>query len=269
VLHLTTLIERDGLQIRDVECRHGAGAGEPELYHGRHTLVFVRRGCFVRHADGVEAVLDPTLAYCLAPGQELRYDHPDDAGDRCTAVTLDDPLLASIWGGEPGLPAGPLAAPVGLDLAHRRLLAAARRGEDEHAVVEAAIALAAATLAQQAPARVASGRPSTVRARRRLVADVRMALACDHELSLTELARRLAVSPHHLSRVFRSATGETIAAHRVRLRLRRALERLADGERDLARLALDTGFTDHSHLCRVARAQTAETPSALRAQLGL
>jgi AraC-like DNA-binding protein len=46
-----------------------------------------------------------------------------------------------------------------------------------------------------------------------------------------------------------------------------ALERLAGGERDLARLAAEVGFADQSHLCRVVRSETGRTPAALRAAL--
>ena len=53
----------------------------------------------------------------------------------------------------------------------------------------------------------------------------------------------------------------------MRLRARAALERLAGGERDLARLAADAGFADQAHLCRVVRAETGTTPSALREAL--
>jgi AraC-like DNA-binding protein len=82
-----------------------------------------------------------------------------------------------------------------------------------------------------------------------------------------ELASLLAVSPHHLSRVFRAQTGHTIARHRMRLRARAALDRLAGGELELARLAAELGFADQSHLTRVVRAETGATPSALRAAL--
>jgi AraC-like DNA-binding protein len=53
----------------------------------------------------------------------------------------------------------------------------------------------------------------------------------------------------------------------MRLRARDALERIAGGERNLARLAADLGFADHSHLCRVVGAETGMTPSALRRML--
>ena len=90
-------------------------------------------------------------------------------------------------------------------------------------------------------------------------------LAADPGRSLPDLARTLAVSPHHLSRVFRAHTGHTIARHRMRLRARAALERLAGGQDDLARLAADLGFADQPHMTRVVRAETGATPAALRA----
>ena len=77
----------------------------------------------------------------------------------------------------------------------------------------------------------------------------------------------MAVSPHHLSRVFRALTGVTVSRHRMRLRVRAVLERLGGGERDLARLAADAGFADQARLCRVVRAETGTTPSALREAL--
>lgn len=267
MLHARRVLDRDGITIADIACRHARGRGHDGAHEGRHTLVFVRCGCFMRSANGVETVLDPTLAYGLNPGEEERYDHPHDHGDDCTALVLDAGLVASLWGGEPTLPAGPLPTSPRMDLEHRLLLAAGDRGADPHEIVERAIALAAHALEQADPRRVASGRPATARARRALADGVREALAAAPERSLPELARALAVSPHHLSRVFRSATGHTISRHRMRLRARTALERLAGGESDLARLAADLGFADQSHLCRVLRRETGCTPSALRQTL--
>jgi AraC-like DNA-binding protein len=264
MLSARTVMSRDGIALLDVACRHERGRGHPGQHSSGHMLAFVRRGCFVRSADGVEAVLDPTLAYCMNPGEEERYDHPHAQGDDCTALMLDEELVAQLLGGEPSLPAGPLPTSPAIDLDHRLLLAAASRRADEHELAERSIDLAARALERLEPARVASGRPATERARRALADAAREALAADTERSLPELARALAVSPHHLSRVFRSLTGHTISRHRMRLRARGAMERLAGGERDLARLAADLGFADQSHLCRVVRGETGRTPSALR-----
>jgi len=114
------------------------------------------------------------------------------------------------------------------------------------------------------PARVEPGRAATARARRALVDDAREALAVDPDHSLADLAATLNVSATHLSRLLRAATGHTIARHRMRLRARAALDRLAGGEQQLARLAADLGFANQSHLCRVIRNETGHTPSSLR-----
>lgn len=257
----------DGVCVADVACRHGRGRGRESEESPGHALVFVRRGCFIRTAEGQEHLLDPTLALCTNAGQEQRYDHPHEHGDDCTAVSLSPEQTAALWGGAPELPTTPLRVPPEIDLRHRLLLAAARRGADAHALGEAAILLAADLLMHHRPAQVASGRPATARRRAALADDARERLVADPDLSLQELARDLAVSPHHLSRIFRFETGETIARHRMRIRARMALELLAGGERDLARVAADTGFADQSHLCRVLGAETERTPARLRAAL--
>jgi AraC-like DNA-binding protein len=169
-----------------------------------------------------------------------------------------------VWGGDPALPADLPPTSPRADLDHRLLLAAARRGESPEGLFERALALVTSALAPVDPGRVASGRPSTARARRALVDAAREALAADPELSLADLAAALHVSASHLSRLFRAGTGDTVARHRMRLRARAALERLAAGDHDLTHLAADLGFADHSHLCRVIRAETDHTPSSLR-----
>jgi AraC-like DNA-binding protein len=264
VLHARTVLHRDGVEIADVACRHAPGRGTTVEPAGAHRLVLVRRGCFVRSADGAEALLDATLAYTSRPGEEERFDHPHGDGDDCTALGFDDPLLATLWGGDAALPAGALPTSAAADLEHRLLLAAARRGDDPHALVEHAVGVAAAVLEGADARRVAAGRPATARARRALADGAREALAADPDRGLPELARALGASPHHLSRVFRAATGRTVAGHRMALRARAALERLAGGEGDLARLAADAGFADQSHLTRVLRRETGTTPGALR-----
>lgn len=267
MLSTQRLLDHGGVTVTDVTCRLPIGRGHAHEA-GHHALVFVRRGCFVRTADASRGLLDPTQAYCITPGQEQRYDHPHAGGDDCTSVRLDLAVAASSWGGDPVLPSGPLPSSPPVDLEHRLLLAAARRGEPADALHERALSLVAAALAQVDPARVASGRPATVRARRTVVDDAREALAADPDRSLVEVAASLNVSPSHLSRLFRAATGHTVARHRMRLRARTALDRLAGGEQDLARLAADLGFADQSHLCRVIRSETGQTPAGLRRALG-
>jgi AraC-like DNA-binding protein len=267
MLRTHTILDRDGVTVADIGCREAPGPGHTVERSSGHMVVFVRRGCFNRRSDGSAALLDPTVAYCANPGEEARYDHPQAGGDDCTAVVLAAELVPSLWGGHETLPSGSLPVPPPLDLEHRLLLAGGRRGDDEASLVDRAVDVAAQALAQVDPRRVTAGRPSTVRARRAIVDAARELLAADPDRSVLQLAGELAVSPHHLSRIFHTETGRTISRHRIRLRVRSALERLAGGERDLARLAADVGLADQSHLCRVIRSETGHVPSALRQAL--
>ncbi|HVH54308.1 MAG TPA: helix-turn-helix domain-containing protein [Actinomycetota bacterium] len=46
----------------------------------------------------------------------------------------------------------------------------------------------------------------------------------------------------------RQRRGRTLTRYRRQIRMRQALQRLADGDSDLARLAADLGFSDQAHL---------------------
>lgn len=263
MLDVRRLMDRGGVAVTDVACRLPVGHGHAEQA-GHHAIVFVRRGCFVRQVDGERTFLDPTRAYCINPGDEQRYDHPLPHGDDSTSIRLEPGLVASLWGGDPALPSGPVPSAPAVDLEHRLVLAATARADAADHAYERTLELVAAALEQVDPARVASGRPATSSARRTLVDATRELLADDPGRSLPDLAAELEVSAHHLSRTFRAATGTTIARHRMRLRARMALERIAGGEERLAVLAAELGFADQSHLCRVVRSETGLTPSALR-----
>jgi AraC-like DNA-binding protein len=53
-----------------------------------------------------------------------------------------------------------------------------------------------------------------------------------------------------------------------RLRLQHAAFALAEGANDLSRLALDLGFSSHSHFAQAFRAHFGATPSQFRRPVG-
>jgi AraC-like DNA-binding protein len=261
----TVLVDTAEFAIESVECQCGPRAWSPPEPATRYGIVFVRQGCFHRRLNGRESFVDSTVVYFERPDDEQQIAHPG-GGDSCTALYLSETLLASVWGGEPSLPDEPVATEPATDLQHRLLLALTA-SSGEAAVADAAVAAAAAVLAQAAPRRVEAGRPATALARRRVVAEARELLVDNPAATVIELARHVAVSPHHLSRVFKAETGETVSRYRNRLRVRLALERIADGEACLARLAADLGFADQAHLARVVGNELGMPPSALRRRL--
>lgn len=64
--------------------------------------------------------------------------------------------------------------------------------------------------------------------------------------SLGELASQLNTSSYHLCRVFRSQTGMSIHQYRTQLRLKHALN-LLEEINDISQVALELGFSSHSH----------------------
>jgi AraC-like DNA-binding protein len=244
VLSKTCVVESGGFKLEDVRCACGRSSWSAPEETSSFTIVFVRRGCFRRRVNGVEHVLDPVTAYFERPAEEQQVAHPDDGGDACTQLTL--PTEYALDGPEPHF----TEARVDLE---QRLLLRCSEGDE---FVERAVAIADRLLERPAPVRV-----------RRFVDRTREAIAADPTLDLQELARIAAVSPHHLSRTFRAETGETISRYRNRVRIRIALERIADGEASLARLAAELGFADQAHLSRVVRGELWRTPSELRMDL--
>jgi AraC-like DNA-binding protein len=86
-------------------------------------------------------------------------------------------------------------------------------------------------------------------------------------LSLSDVAADVRSSVFHLARLFKWRTGFTLHAYRNQLRLRAALERMQEPETDLIDIAIDLGFSSHSHFTEAFRRSFGKTPSALRESL--
>ncbi|WP_436522805.1 helix-turn-helix domain-containing protein [Actinoplanes sp. HUAS TT8] len=245
-----------------------AGGHAPEEPVTTPAVVLVRRGVFVRHADGRATLADVTTGYIQRPGETQRISHPH-GGDVCTALTVT-PELADRLARTGPLPsssrasfgtssrvsfrasfrAGLLHVSAPADLIHRRLLAAPPVDRPD---------LAGELLAALLPA------PHTTRPAHPVVEEVRELLHLDPTLDLTALAGVVSWSPWHLSRAFHQATGSTLSTYRRRLRVRAALDDLLTEPRaSLATVAARTGFADQPHMTRAIRTETGSPPATLR-----
>lgn len=85
------------------------------------------------------------------------------------------------------------------------------------------------------------------------------------EISLDGVAREVGLSAYYLCRLFKSTCGITINEYKIQQRLTTVVHEIAQGDgRDLARLALDSGFSSHSHLTRTFSRRFGMPPSAMR-----
>jgi AraC-like DNA-binding protein len=221
-----------------------------------------RRGVFFVERRGETTLIDTNTALMLAPDDEYRVAHPTGRGDEGTVLALPPDLVEDALGGVEGRvgtlgPRDHLAAWV----FHRALRdAGTDRLEAEDATLLLLGSLSRAfTDAEREDRSIGPGQRLRVERARALLAG-----APTDRWSLGALARSLRCSPFHLARQFRAATGETISRYALRLRLGVALQRLAEGERDIATLATDTGFSHHSHFSARFRSVFGITPKEAR-----
>jgi len=99
---------------------------------------------------------------------------------------------------------------------------------------------------------------------RRIIERMRC-FSCD--LSLQALAKESGYSRVHFIRMFRAATGDSPHNYLLNLKLERARELLKTPSLSLIEIALECGFSSHSHMSRLFRKSVGVTPSAYRRSL--
>lgn len=88
----------------------------------------------------------------------------------------------------------------------------------------------------------------------------------DEDIGLTELSSKIGCTPYHLIRFFKKAVGLSPHAYLIQLRAEKAKQLLTQGA-TIVDAALDTGFTDQSHLTRHFKTKFGITPGNYRRQI--
>lgn len=142
---------------------------------------------------------------------------------------------------------------------HWRAITLGRSGEATQALLQSVL--------QRAPqvARIQGRSASAVqRAQRFMVARIAATAA---PWTLNDVADAACCSLFHLARSFRKHTGLSLHGYRQRLRLAAALQRLEEGERDIAALAHELGYSSQSHLGAAFARELGVTPAQARREL--
>jgi AraC-like DNA-binding protein len=243
-------------------------------------FVFPRTAVWIQHEGCAPFVADPNGVTFYNPGQRYTRRELSPDGDRADWYVVSPETMveaaarfdaATVDRPEAPLPFSHGPSSARAYVGQRCLFEyVARTAQPDRLLVEEAVLLALQRVLALAFARCHGERRrpgSAAAARRRDVAERAKAMLATrfHEgLSLRGLAGELGVSPFHLARVFRAHAGITLHEHQTRLRLAGALERLADPRADLLQVALDTGFSSHSHFTSAFVRRFGVTPSELR-----
>ncbi len=252
------------LGVFDVRCFSPAGGPGPEEYADITQVVLPLDGVFEVHHGRDSVTADAASVVILASGREHRVAHPAAGGDRSVVLVFPPEVVDEALGA-----GNRLGGPVGsrVHLGSRILGAALGRGAADELEAEE-LALVLLDLIGVDLRRETTYRPRGPHQRDR-VERVRALLAAapDRRWRLDELARAVHCSPFHLARQFRAATGSSMAAYLLRLRLALAVQRLAEGQADLAGLAADLGFASHSHFGARFRSIFGASPGSVRDSL--
>jgi AraC family transcriptional regulator len=241
-------------------------------------IAFPRTAVWIEREGERPFVSDPTTAVLHTPGREYERGALSREGDETDWIAVAEPLVREIVAqhsprdaeAATAFPYGRAPVPARLYRAQRQLFAAAADpGADGLRLEESTIRIVASvierTYAGRAPADTAGTRAGLRRAvRRDLVEEAKALLATTlaENISVRAIATRLHVSPFHLCRTFRAATGRTLHEHRRELRLRLALGLVPSHRGTLSALALDLGFHSHAHLTASFRKAFGVAPSS-------
>ena len=240
--------------------------------------LFSRAGVFVRHVGSRSVVANSNHVLFFNGNECYRVSHPVPGGDDCSSFTFDRTvLLEALSRYDPdaadrpmpfGITHGPLEPKCALfqQQLRKRLRAGAA---EQIATEEFALDLLDSVLDRAyrirglKEIRSSCGR-ADLRRERAEATKTFLGGRFRARLSLAMIGRAVHVSPYHLARLFRNEVGIPIHQYVNRLRLGAALEQIAGGAKDLTTLALDLGYSSHSHFSDAFRRTFGAPPSSFR-----
>jgi AraC-like DNA-binding protein len=206
-------------------------------------------------------VADACHAIFFRANEPYRVSHPVAGGDDCLAIQPSRAALCELLGteefGQTHAVLEPRIVGAARILRYRLCRRMASALEAEETALDLLASAAAAIL--PLPAR---------RRQQDMVEATKITLAAQpgEPWSLATLARRVHGSPFYLARTFRRLAGMPLHRYHLQTRLAAALVEVLDSSRDLSAIALDLGFSSHSHFTATFRKAFGATPATLRKQ---
>lgn len=243
-------------------------------------FVFPRDSVWIEHEGGMPFVADPNTVTYYNKHQCYRRAPLSARGDRCEWFAVAPEAITEVLAthepaaiDRPGLPFPFAYGPSDADSYLRQRLVfhhVSTEAKPDRLFVEEVVLSVLGDVTKLAYSR--RGMSSRLRKSRRDTDVIEAARDVitrrfTSNLSLPDIANEVDTSIFHLSRIFKSRTGLSLHAYRNQLRLRVALERLQDANSDLTAIALDLGFSSHSHFTSAFGKCFGRTPSTFRESL--
>ena len=262
------LLDTGTIAVKDVHCRGTCRHRSAEECAASTHLVFPYRGVYMRHVGEDQSVADANHVLFFNSGEGYQVSHPVTGGDDSLVLAVSQPLLREL------APAALVARrdefgfrgqSLRIDPRAQALVAllrhSLRNGSIEPLEAES---LALTLVCRSLGPRTTHGTSAT-HARQRLVDRVKVLLASDltRRWSLAEIAAEIGGSAVYLTQAFQQVEGVPLYRYHLRLRLARALDLVTDYD-DMSALALDLGFSSHSHFAAAFKQAYGRSPTAFR-----
>ncbi|MBI3677333.1 MAG: helix-turn-helix transcriptional regulator [Proteobacteria bacterium] len=265
---ITQLLATPTVRIRDVRCegsRRHMGAEERAV---RTYLVYPYRGIYVRHVGVDDSVAEPNQVLYFNAGESYRVSHPIAGGDSSFVVEPEESILRELAPKERLLDGEPLRFRIQrsrLDTRAQALAALLRHSLKTGVIEQLEAESLALTLIRRTLGPNTSREPTGSSGHRKLVDRTKLVLSGDlsRRWALSDIAAEVGVSPVYLTQVFQRVEGVPLYRYQLRLRLAQALD-LIGKEKDLTSIALDLGFSNHSHFTSAFRQAYGRSPSAFK-----
>jgi AraC family transcriptional regulator len=258
------LLVTDTVDVWDIVCQGACKHKSAEECVAVTRLVFPYRGVYVRHVGRTEAVAEANQVVLFNEDEPYRVSHPVEGGDASLSIGVSASTLLELATPDYLHAKGRAAfnrSRLRIDARAQALTAQLRHGLNRGAMETLEAETLTLALLRQAlgerTAHVAGG--SDVR--QNLVDRAKLVLSSDlgRRWTLSEIAAEVGVSPVYLTQLFQQVEGLPLYRYQLQLRLARALDLLGDYD-DLSRLALDLGFSSHSHFSAAFKRAYGQTP---------
>jgi AraC-like DNA-binding protein len=265
---IQSLLETATVAVRDVYCRGSCSDQGTEECTTTSHLVFPYRGVYVRHVGAEQAVAEANQVLFFNPDEGYRVSHPVHGGDASLSLVVDEAQLREL------APRALLRTGAVLAFDRHRLRIDAR-AQALVALIRHSLRTGLAepleaesltlTLVQRALGPRTTHAAGASSGRQRLADRAKLVLIGDlsRRWTLAEVAGEVGTSPVYLTQVFQQVEGMPLYRYQLRLRLARALDLLGRSD-DLSTLALELGFSSHSHFSAAFQQTYGRSPSEFR-----
>ena len=262
------LLDTGIVAVKDVRCSGICRHRSAEECAAATHLVFPYRGVYMRHVGSDQSVADANHVLFFNAGEGYQVSHPVTGGDDSLVLAVSQPLLRE-------LAPTALAArgdafkfrgqSLRIDPRTQALVALLKHSLRNGSIEPLEAESLALTLVCRSLGPRTTRQTGATHARRRLVDRAKVLLAGDltRRWSLAEIAAEIGGSAVYLTQAFQQVEGVPLYRYHLRLRLARALDLVAECE-DMSALALDLGFSSHSHFAAAFKRTYGRSPTAFR-----